>query len=680
MKSKKNTQFKKTSMNEIKTKVKRTITKKSKKRGKLLTQKVGGGTINTKPENNDDNTFKLSDFTETSIDKVLSDQKKLEESIQKDIEEKGYNIEEIKTALSQNKHIVKKSFGKDKYYDYSEIITYGKAYKNEIIREIVIRMITQKNPTLEDKVIDIMAIKLLNYVHNKFIEEGKNRYGLLYQGLESEEVKQALENDGEFLETYVDRMNKELEERIESGKGSNSKKYEFFKLAAAVFKTDKLSIPPGKTQEFKELFKGDIKENRFVLFFQKLNKEMGRPTTTKEIERNVALMFKLYKTRTKVGKYSKIRNPWFTPLSMKKKNIKNYSLRKGSSIQKELKSSTRSFRDDGYEKCSLIKELSGNERSLSLDEPFTGKVLRNLVRGDFFKKEDEYFLGLLERNTKKFCFQNKEEANDYEYSRFCKRITNCLKTPNLLHELLFDAIDAKATTRMYKQLTSYEKESIRTRIQTKYADEFRKKLGESYDEKEFLALLLTFVQDENIRSLAKFLKQVIIQTFLDYKESSSKAPKGSYTGNIVIEPYFDDIFKLLKKTTKKDDDKEEEENSQVGGSKVSYKTIKNKMVKSGYEPIYNSAQLKKISEEELYQGLKNCDKKDLIKTDYEKRTQEGTDELGNEFDKEDEGIESIGQGLETPKLLYILMGSLIVVGVIESGFLDAPPCMTHTII
>ena len=104
------------------------------------------------------------------------------------------------------------------------------------------------------------------------------------------------------------------------------------------------------------------------------------------------------------------------------------------------------------------------------------------------------------------------------------------------------------------------------------------------------------------------------------------------------------------------------------------------MVKSGYKPIYNAAQLKQISEEDLYQGLKNCDKKDLIKSDYEKRTQEGTDELGNEFDKEDEGIDSIGQGMETPKLLYILMGSLIVVGIIESGFLDAPPCMTHTII
>mgnify|MGYP007000062074 CR=1 len=75
--------------------------------------------------------------------------------------------------------------------------------------------------------------------------------------------------------------------------------------------------------------------------------------------------------------------------------------------------------------------------------------------------------------------------------------------------------------------------------------EFKEKLDENSDERDTLALLLTLVQDENLHSLSKFLKQVIIQTFLDYKESAGKAPQGTYTGNIVAEPYFDDIFKLL---------------------------------------------------------------------------------------------------------------------------------------
>ena len=124
-----------------------------------------------------------------------------------------------------------------------------------------------------------------------------------------------------------------------------------------------------------------------------------------------------------------------------------------------------------------------------------------------------------------------------------------------------------------------------------------------------------------------------------------------------------------------------ENNSQKGGGgKISYKYVKDKLEKAGYKPIYSAAELKRISEEDLYKGLKNCDKKDLIKSDYEKRVNEGTDELGNEFDRNDDEIDSVGKAMDTPKLLYILMGSLIVVGVIESGFLDAPPCMTHTLI
>lgn len=701
MRSKKITQLKNTSVNRIKTKVKRHTTNKTKKRGRMFTQKAGAGVGSGKTESKKvnsatnvedyNNRIKLAEVTETTVDRALREQKELEENIRKDIEEKGYNIEEIKTALSKAKHKAGYYFSKNKYYNYNEIITYGKAYKNKALKELAIRLVAQKNQKLEDDAVDTMSIKLLNYVHNQYIEEGKDRYGLLSEGLERDELQKALENDEELLETFVDRMNKELEERMESGKASKSKKYEFFKLASCVFKRDRLPIPPEKTKEFKELFKGDLKENKFVLFFQKLNKDAGRPLTTEEIEKKVALMFKLYTARTTVGKYAKIRTPWFTPLSVRAEQFDKYTRRKGDALKRSVIKAGKEFFEDGYEECSLIKELNGNEQSLSLDESFTGKIIRQMIEGDFFKKEDEYFLGLLKKNTKRFCFQNKEATDEFEYSRFCKRINKCLKTPNLLHELLFDAIDAKATTRMYEQLPGFAKESLRARIQEQYADEFKERLGDSYDDKEFLALVLTFVQDENIRSLAKYLKEVIIQTFLDYKESSSKAPRGSYTGNIVVEPYFDDIFKLLKEKTNKEEDEEDSEgdeeatedneNNQAGGaSKVSYKTIKDKMVKSGYKPIYNAAQLKQISEEELYQGLKNCDKKDLIKSDYEKRTQEGTDELGNEFDQEDEGIDSIGQGMETPKLLYILMGSLIVVGIIESGFLDAPPCMTHTII
>jgi hypothetical protein len=684
MRSKKNTQLNKTRVHQIKTRIKRNNTNKTKKNGRF-TQKAGAGNNSEGELNNLENA--TPERRETTVERALREQRELEEKIKEEIKKEGYDTQRITQALKDNVHKEKKGIKrKTSTYDYKEVYTYGKAEKNSELKKIAIEIVTKKNPKLEKDAIEIMAIKLLNYVHNQYIEEDKNRYELLFTGLNDENVQKSLEKDDEFMESYVDRMNKELQRRKESGEGSKSSMFEFFKLASGVFDKTKLSITEDKIKDFKELLKGTPQENRFVLFFQNLNKESGGQFTTSQIERKVELMFRLYKARTTVGTYFKVRTPWFTPLSVQKEQMRKLGYKKASSIQKSIKRSLKEFQD--YEECSLIKELSGNERSLSLDESFTGKLIRKFVEGDFFKKEDKYFLGLLKRNTKRFCFQNKEGTDDYEYSRFCKRITKCLKTPNLLHELLFDAIDAKATKRMYDQLSTPEKESLRTRIQEQHANVFKEKLDENADERDTLALLLTLVQDENLHSLSKFFKQVIIQTFLDYKESSGKAPQGTYTGNIVVEPYFDDIFKLLtEKQTKEEGESVEEEeveenngNNQEGGSKTSYKDIKEQIAKKGGKSIFTLAELKRISEDDLYKGLKSCDKKDLLKSEYEKRTQEGTSELGDEFDKENEGIDSIGEGMETPKLLYILMGSLIVVGVIESGFLDAPPCMTHTII
>ena len=684
---------------KIKTLVKRTNTNKTKKRLKKFTQKAGADNENTTtesvPATNGNTNTEVSNRSETTVERALREQKELEEKIKEEVEEMGYDTEEITKTLETQQHVEKKGFFSrmPKNFNYNNVLTYGKASKNKLLKKIAIEKVKEKNPTFEDKVIETMAVKLLNYVHNKYIEDDKDRYELLTEGLQSNDVQKSLEDDDEFADSYVDRMNRELQSLKDTGQISKSNMYEFFKLASGVFDKDKLQIAKGKIKEFKDLFKGELQENRFVLFFSKLNREFKGPFTTEQIERRVALMFRLYRIRTTIRSL-KIRTPWFTPLSEYSKQFKYYRHRKANAFKKTMKRSVSEFLEDGYEECSLIKELSGNERSL-LNDTFVDKIIRRIVEGDFFKKEDKYFLGLLKKNTRTFCFKNKETDDDFEYSRFCKRLTKCLKTPNLLHELLFDAIDAKATKRMFDQLSLPEREALTQRMKENNPLVFKKKLGDTPDERDTLALVLSLVQDENLRSLSKFLKHVIIKTFLDYKESASKAPQGTYTGNIVAEPYFDDIFKLLTEKTPENEEEEEEEKgdneddeseaennatNQSGGSKVSYKSIKDKMAKSGSKPIFTAAELKRISEDDLYKGLKNCDKKDLIKSDYDKRTQEGTDELGNEFDQDDEGIDSIGEGMDNPKLLYILMGSLIVVGVIESGFLDAPPCMTHTII
>ena len=223
---------------------------------------------------------------------------------------------------------------------------------------------------------------------------------------------------------------------------------------------------------------------------------------------------------------------------------------------------------------------------------------------------------------------------------------------------------------------------------------FQEKLDGESNEKDALALTLTLIQDENLKNLAKFLKKVIIDTMIEYKEANGKAPVDSYTGKLTIESYFDDVFKLLTEKNnssteeegagnEEDDDEEDAETAQSGGGQISYNKIKQKKARSGDKSgkIYSLTDLKKITEEDLYTGLKTCDKKDLIKSDYKDKVDRGVDDMGNEFEDDmDSEIGSIGEAMGTPKLLYILMGSLIIVGVIESGVFDAPPCLSHTLI
>ena len=44
-------------------------------------------------------------------------------------------------------------------------------------------------------------------------------------------------------------------------------------------------------------------------------------------------------------------------------------------------------------------------------------------------------------------------------------------------------------------------------------------------------LTLTLIQDENLKNLAKFLKKVIIDTMIEYKEANGTAPVETYRQN-----------------------------------------------------------------------------------------------------------------------------------------------------
>ena len=129
----------------------------------------------------------------------------------------------------------------------------------------------------------------------------------------------------------------------------------------------------------------------------------------------------------------------------------------GSTGKGIMKTIVYPMKGETYESCSLIKELNDTERDIFQVEDMEQEVIRKFVDHDLFKKEDEYFKALIKKNIKSFCFNNKETEDDYQYSRLCKRIIPCFKTPNLLHELLFDATDAKATKRMFDQLSGHSK-------------------------------------------------------------------------------------------------------------------------------------------------------------------------------------------------------------------------------
>ena len=370
----------------------------------------------------------------------------------------------------------------------------------------------------------------------------------------------------------------------------------------------------------------------------------------------------------------------------------------------------KQLQGEEYEQCTLSKQLEENESdgfgSLR-GESLKNKVVRQSKTSDFFKKEDEYFKSLIGKHLNRFCFENKEASIETEYSRFCKNITKyCLKTPNLLHELLFDAIDTKATTRMWNQMPSTSQRAIEKRMMKNYPKVYSEKPKADNEEKGTRAVTVMLFQEENMRNLAKFFIQVIIKSIIEYKESAEKAPKSTYTSNIIMEPYVDDMLKNLFKggLEKKSDgaeagsegnadqsDGEDAENAEPGlegnegqsggASGVTQKQIKDKLAKEGSDSgnMYSIAELKKISEHDFFDALKNCKTKDLLKKDYDTKLDGGL-EGGDEYKETDDSIESLGEAGESPKLMYIVMGSLLLVGIIELGVFDAPPCLSHTIL
>ena len=368
--------------------------------------------------------------------------------------------------------------------------------------------------------------------------------------------------------------------------------------------------------------------------------------------------------------------------------------RKKAELRKEASGYLRKMAGKNVDTCSLVKDKIGEEDSSGLVE----EILRKTKNHPFFKSEDEYFKSLLNRNMKGFCFNKSSQGDNQDYSIFCKSVLNCLKTPAQINDILFQAIDPISTKRMFDELPGYydpsdtknaiqqskkeKKESTYFNLKKQIADRIisqNKEIATEKDKKQKFAMILSVLQNENKRSLAAFLVEVLIKTMIDYKDAEQSAPP-SYTGKIFLQTGVDKLIKRLKSKSKEKNSKgknSEGENSEGENSEENNNGENNNKgsQSGGAEAPLSSDDLKKIGIEDLYKGMSECDIKDLIKSEQEDRK--------NEIDMLEDSevsIDDISEGLQTPKLLYIVMGSFILVSLIELGVFDAPECLTHTLI
>jgi hypothetical protein len=345
--------------------------------------------------------------------------------------------------------------------------------------------------------------------------------------------------------------------------------------------------------------------------------------------------------------------------------------RKSASFIKEGSNYMKKLRGEEVDSCSLVKD----KLSAELDGDRHEEIARKTENHPFFKDEDAYFKSLVKRNMNQFCFKTRV-GNDAEYySRFCRSVLTCMKTPKLLPQLLFEAIDAKATKRMFDELPgkynpsdieqSWKtfrplmnlKVNIVNRITKENTD-----ISEEKNAKQRFAMILSVLQNENKKTLSTFIVDVLIKTIIDYKKAAKNAPS-SYKGDIHMQLYVDRLIKRLTESNSEPNEPNEP-NEQSGGSGSGI---------GGAKTLMTLEELEKVGVEELYEGMMRCTTKDLIKAEHK-------DSIENSglFEDGDIQVDGLSESLESPKLLYIVIGSLALVSLIELGIFDAPECLSHT--
>jgi hypothetical protein len=417
-----------------------------------------------------------------------------------------------------------------------------------------------------------------------------------------------------------------------------------------------------------------------------LGKEKLKQRQDERAEKDKAKQLKIEDTqrRKNAGETTvkgRFKKSFTTEKEIMKKDAKSVVTDKSGSRSRnfaDVKSTTSNYwkriTGEDTDTCSLIKDKIGLERASDRK----ALIDRRTGNHPFFKEEDSYFKSLVGKNMQTFCFNTNANKDVEYYSRFCRNILNCMKTPKLINGLLFEAIDSKSTKRMFDELPGYYNPSdnlqslgedmemnLKKRIVKRIMEE-NKEIQSETDPKQRYAMILSVLQNENKKNLATFFTNVLIKSVIEYKEASS-SPPSSYTKEIKLQ---EPLEKLITKLTKKYDMKNPTKNANANANKKKQSGGSS----SEYKPM-SLAELKKIGAEELYEGMLRCTTNELIKSEHEDSIVSG-----NIFSDGDLEIDGLAEGLESPKLLYIVIGSLALVSLIELGLFDAPECLTHTFI
>lgn len=366
------------------------------------------------------------------------------------------------------------------------------------------------------------------------------------------------------------------------------------------------------------------------------------------------------------------------------------------------RSTMRSFKNDlstltSKDKTDMCQLIPDRSRQQMMTQQT--KVRRIVKEHPFFKYEDPTFMAIIQKNLNDFCFNtyikqeglDESEGDNHFYYKYCLNIIDyCIKTPPLFYEVISDAISEEVTYKAFFEKSNKIQKQIVRRISKAYEDEIKLNQEQQESNKATLnklqfekeAFVLSKLSEEVKYHISRFIVDVFLKSFVEYKEKGPTADKKRYTGKIKMEPH---IIKLVNKILKSEGKSAAEGNANAKPNATAQGNAgakpNNQQVQSGGSNSEMSLEnIKKITPEELAEKLSS--KQDNLKSDFDNKLLADSDAADEENYGLDAGSipDSETSTLAAPWFLYVIIGGLVITTTIELGLFDAPPCLSHTFI